>query len=163
MKNNIALEFYLNSTPNDRLDFLRMIAGDIIIPVIIDGGVSQENLWEENPICLNGTAFQLNTEEFGNIIDAEEKYDDDSVLNKPIEWLFPKTSKNQSPTLSSRVCTALGWRVHYDNGNPINTIGDLVEYDRFQILLWKHIGKKSLAFIQESLAKHGLYLRGENK
>ena len=159
MENNIALEFYLNSTPNDRLNFLLMIQKDITIPIEIEGGTSVETLWEENPICLNGTSFQLNTEEFGKKISNTE--DDDSILNKPIEWLFPKTIENKSPSLSSRVCTAMGWRVHYNHGDAVNTVGDLIQYSRFDIIKWKHIGKKGLAFIQDSLAKHELYLKGE--
>ena len=160
MENNIALEFYLNSTPNDRLNFLRMIYKDIIIPTVIEGGVGEETLWGENPICLNGTVFQLNTEGFGEKhLDTE---DDDSILNKPIEWLFPKTSENKSPSLSSRVCNAINWRgCNEFMGDKVNTVGDLIQYSRFDIIKWKHIGKKGLAFIQDSLAKHELYLKGE--
>ena len=159
MENNIALEFYLNSTPNDRLNFLLMIQKDITIPIEIEGGTSVETLWEENPVCLNGTSFQLNTEEFGKKISNTE--DDDSILNKPIEWLFPKTIENKTTSLSSRVCTAMDWRVHYNHGDAVNTVGDLIQYSRFDIIKWKHIGKKGLAFIQDSLAKHELYLKGE--
>ena len=73
MEKNIALEFYLNSTPNDRLNFLLMIQKDITIPIEIEGGISEETLWEENPICLNGTSFQLNTEEFGKRLSNNDK------------------------------------------------------------------------------------------
>ena len=160
MENNIALEFYLNSTPNDRLNFLLMIQKDITIPIEIEGGTSVETLWEENPICLNGTSFQLNTEEFGKKISNTE--DDDSILNKPIEWLFPKTIENKTTSLSSRVCTAIDWRgCNSAMGDKVNTVGDLIQYSRFDIIKWKHIGKKGLAFIQDSLAKHELYLKGE--
>ena len=154
MEKNIALEFYLNSTPNDRLNFLLMIQKDITIPIEIEGGTSVETLWEENPICLNGTSFQLNTEEFGKKISNTE--DDDSILNKPIEWLFPKTIENKTTSLSSRVCTAMTW-----SDQHVNTIGDLIQYSRFDLIKFKDIGKKGLAFIQDSLAKHELYLRGE--
>ena len=154
MEKNIALEFYLNSTPNDRLNFLLMIQKDITIPIEIEGGTSVETLWEENPICLNGTSFQLNTEEFGKKISNPE--DDDSILNKPVEWLFPKTIENKTTSLSSRVCTAMTW-----SDQHVNTIGDLIQYSRFDLIKWKGIGKKGLAFIQDSLAKHELYLRGE--
>ena len=160
METNIALEFYLNSTPNDRLNFLLMIQKDITIPIEIEGGTSVETLWEENPICLNGTLFQLNTEEFGKKISNTE--DDDLseiqhfIVNKPVKWLFPKSVRNQSPSLSSRVCTAMTW-----SDQHVNTIGDLIQYSRFDIIKWKHIGKKGLAFIQDSLAKHELYLKGE--
>ena len=153
MENNIALEFYLNSTPNDRLNFLLMIQKDITIPIEIEGGTSVETLWEENPICLNGTSFQLNTEEFGKKISNTE--DDDSILNKPVEWLFPKTIENKTTSLSSRVCTAMTW-----SDQQVNTIGDLIQYSRFDLIKFKGIGKKGLAFIQDSLAKHELYLRG---
>ena len=159
MENNIALEFYLNSTPNDRLNFLLMIQKDITIPIEIEGGTSVETLWEENPVCLNGTSFQLNTEEFGKKISNTE--DDDSILNKPIEWLFPKTIENKTTSLSSRVCTAMGWRVHYNHREAVNTVGDLIQYSRFDLIKFKGIGKKGLAFIQDSLAKHELYLKGE--
>ena len=159
MEKNIALEFYLNSTPNDRLNFLLMIQKDITIPIEIEGGTSVETLWEENPICLNGTSFQLNTEEFGKKISNTE--DDDSILNKPIEWLFPKTIENKTTSLSSRVCTAMDWRVHYNHGEAVNTVGDLIQYSRFDLVKFKGIGKKGLAFIQDSLAKHELYLKGE--
>ena len=159
MENNIALEFYLNSTPNDRLNFLLMIQKDITIAIEIEGGTSVETLWEENPICLNGTSFQLNTEEFGKKISNTE--DDDSILNKPIEWLFPKTIENKTTSLSSRVCTAIDWRVHYFHGDAVNTVGDLIQHSRFDLVKFKGIGKKGLAFIQDSLAKHELYLKGE--
>ena len=166
MENNIALEFYLNSTPNDRLNFLRMIYKDITIPIEIEGGTSVETLWEENPIYLNGTSFQLNTEEFGKKISNTE--DDDLseiqhfIVNKPVKWLFPKSVRNQSPSLSSRVCTAIDWRgCNSAMGDKVNTVGDLIQYSRFDIIKWKHIGKKGLAFIQDSLAKHELYLKGE--
>ena len=158
MENNIALEFYLNSTPNDRLNFLLMIQKDITIPIEIEGGTSVETLWEENPICLNGTLFQLNTEGFGKKI-SNTKYDD-SILNKPIEWLFPKTIENKSPSLSSRVCKAISYRGLNGHGKPVNTVGDLIQYSRFDIIKFAEIGKKGLAFIQDSLAKHELYLRG---
>ena len=165
MKNDKVLEFYLNSTPNDRLRFLNMISKDIIIPTINKDGISQENLWDENPISLNGTLFQLNTEEFGaKIIDSEEEnYNaDDSILNKPIDWLFPKTSKNQSPALSNRVNTAISWRGCNElMGDKVRTIGDLIQYNRYDILKWKNIGRKGLLLIIESLAKHKLYLKGE--
>ena len=154
MEKNIALEFYLNSTPNDRLNFLLMIQKDITIPIEIEGGTSVETLWEENPICLNGTSFQLNTEKFGKKISNTE--DDDSILNKPIEWLFPKTIENKTTSLSSRVCTAMTW-----SDQHVNTIGDLIQYSRFDLIKFKDIGKKGLAFIQDSLAKHELYLKGE--
>ena len=154
MENNIALEFYLNSTPNDRLNFLLMIQKDITIPIEIEGGTSVETLWEENPVCLNGTSFQLNTEEFGKKISNNE--DDDSILNKPIEWLFPKTIENKTTSLSSRVCTAMTW-----SDQHVNTIGDLIQYSRFDLIKFKGIGKKGLAFIQDSLAKHELYLKVE--
>jgi len=58
------LEFYNNTTPEEKCQLLNMMARDIIIPYRKKNGIHDYELCEENPVSMNGTAFQLNTKEF---------------------------------------------------------------------------------------------------
>jgi hypothetical protein len=40
------------------------MADQISIPVQKEDGTHSMELCKENPVCMNGTSFQLNTEEF---------------------------------------------------------------------------------------------------
>ena len=64
MNMNIILEFYNNTTPEEKKQLLNMMARDIIIPYRKKDGIHDDELCEENPFSMNGTAFQLNTKEF---------------------------------------------------------------------------------------------------
>ena len=61
---NIILEFYNNTTPEEKKQLLTMMARDIIIPYRKKDGIHDYELCDENPVSMNGTAFQLNTKEF---------------------------------------------------------------------------------------------------
>ena len=41
-----------------------MMARDISIPYKKKDGIHDHELCDENPVCMNGTSFQLNTKEF---------------------------------------------------------------------------------------------------
>jgi len=58
------LEFYNNTTPEEKCQLLNMMARDISIPYQKEDGTHDYELCEENPVCMNGTSFQLNTREF---------------------------------------------------------------------------------------------------
>ena len=58
------LEFYNNTTPEEKCQLLNMMARDISIPYQKEDGTHDYELCEENPVCMNGTMFQLNTKEF---------------------------------------------------------------------------------------------------
>jgi|TARA_R110001632_G_scaffold53793_1_gene132183 hypothetical protein len=58
------LEFYNNTTPEEKCQLLNMMARDISIPVQKEDGTHDYELCDENPVCMNGTSFQLNTKEF---------------------------------------------------------------------------------------------------
>ena len=58
------LEFYNNTTPEEKCQLLNMMARDISIPVQKEDGTHDYELCDENPVCMNGTSFQLHTEEF---------------------------------------------------------------------------------------------------
>ena len=64
MNMNIILEFYNNTTPEEKKQLLNMMARDIIIPYRKKDGIHDYELCDENPVSMNGTAFQLNTKEF---------------------------------------------------------------------------------------------------
>ena len=56
------LNFYNETTPEEKCHFLNMMAKDINIPVLRPDGLHCENLDMENPIHMNGTLYQLNLE-----------------------------------------------------------------------------------------------------
>lgn len=58
------LEFYNNTTPEEKCQLLNMMARDISIPYKKKDGIHDHELCDENPVCMNGTSFQLNTKEF---------------------------------------------------------------------------------------------------
>ena len=64
MNTKKLLEFYNNTTPEEKCQLLNMMARDISIPVQKEDGTHSMELCKENPVCMNGTSFQLNTEEF---------------------------------------------------------------------------------------------------
>ena len=64
MNTKKLLEFYNNTTPEEKCQLLNMMARDISIPVQKEDGTHDMELCKENPVCMNGTSFQLNTEEF---------------------------------------------------------------------------------------------------
>ena len=57
------LKFYNNTTPEQKCQLLNMMAKDIMVPIKKEDGVHCLSLDCEAPICLNGTFFQINTEE----------------------------------------------------------------------------------------------------
>jgi hypothetical protein len=68
-----AIEFYNNTTPKERVDFLNLIAKDLSIAVEIEaygitqGGMHCLDLDDELPICINGGMIQLNVEPLINL------------------------------------------------------------------------------------------------
>ena len=56
------VKFYNETTQIEKCQLLYMMAKDIMVPVEIEGTVHCLELDDEVPICLNGTAFQINTE-----------------------------------------------------------------------------------------------------
>ena len=62
-----AIEFYNNTTPKERVDFLNLIAKDLSIAVEVSNTdkavrVHCLDLDDEYPICINGGMIQLNVE-----------------------------------------------------------------------------------------------------
>ena len=64
MKINNVIKFYQETTPEEKCHFLNMIAKNICVPVQKEDGCHVLELDEETPICMNGTFYQINTEEF---------------------------------------------------------------------------------------------------
>ena len=64
MNTKKLLEFYNNTTPEEKCHLLNMMADQISIPVQKKDGIHDYELCDENPVSMNGTAFQLNTKEF---------------------------------------------------------------------------------------------------
>ena len=64
MNTKKILEFYNNTTPEEKCQLLNMMARDIIIPYRKKDGIHDYELCDENPVSMNGTAFQLDTKEF---------------------------------------------------------------------------------------------------
>ena len=58
------LEFYNQTTNEEKCQLLNMMAEQISIPIQKEDGTHDMELCKENPVCMNGTSFQLNTEEF---------------------------------------------------------------------------------------------------
>jgi len=63
MKIKKILKFYQETTPEEKCQLLNMMAKQIMIPIKKDDGVHCLELDEEVPICMNGTFYQINTEE----------------------------------------------------------------------------------------------------
>ena len=79
MNVDLINEFYNKSTPEDRVQFLWLIAKDIMIPVskVREDGTKYVDCMEldtEMPVVLNGTGYQFNMEGF---FDEERKKKND--------------------------------------------------------------------------------------
>ena len=61
-----TLDFYNNSTPQQRCDFLSLIAKDIMVAVKTKDGIHCLSLDNETSTCINGSLIQLNTEPLSN-------------------------------------------------------------------------------------------------
>ena len=66
MRHKKILKFYQETTPEEKCHFLNMIAKNICVPVQKEDGCHVLELDEEVPVCMNGTFYQINTEEFLN-------------------------------------------------------------------------------------------------
>ena len=64
MKFEKILDFYNQTTNEEKCHLLNMMASQITIPIQKKDGTHSMELDQENPVCMNGTFFQLNTEEF---------------------------------------------------------------------------------------------------
>jgi len=60
------VKFYNETTQHEKCQLLFMMAKDIMIPIKKEGLIHCLELDKEVPVCLNGTAFQINTEDFFN-------------------------------------------------------------------------------------------------
>lgn len=58
-----VLDFYNNSTPVEKCQFLIMISERIMVPIQKDKYVDCMNLDKEVPVVMNGPYFQINTED----------------------------------------------------------------------------------------------------
>lgn len=59
-----VVDFYNETTNEQKLFFLELISKDIFVPVQKEDGVHCLGLDQEVPVCMNGTAFQINTEDW---------------------------------------------------------------------------------------------------
>ena len=64
MRHKKILKFYQETTPEEKCHFLNMIAKNICVPVQKEDGCHVLELDEEVPVCMNGTFYQINTEDF---------------------------------------------------------------------------------------------------
>ena len=58
-----VIDFYNTTTAEEKCYLLMLMAKDIIVPVEKEDGVHIMDLDDEAPVCMNGTAFQINTED----------------------------------------------------------------------------------------------------
>ncbi len=58
-----VIDFYNETTAEEKCYLLMLMAKDIIVPVEKEDGVHIMDLDDEVPVCMNGTAFQINTED----------------------------------------------------------------------------------------------------
>ena len=58
-----VIDFYNETTAEEKCYLLMLMAKDIIVPVEKEDGVHIMDLDDEAPVCMNGTAFQINTED----------------------------------------------------------------------------------------------------
>lgn len=88
MNVDLINEFYNKSTPEDKVQFLWLIARDIVIPVTKvneDGTKDVEcmNLDTEIPVVMNGISYQFNLEGFfDEEREKEKKKNEGSGNNK---------------------------------------------------------------------------------
>jgi len=73
MRTKKVLKFYQETTPEEKCYFLNMIAKQICVPVQKKDGCHVLELDYENPICMNGTFYQFNTEEFAEYYHYEDE------------------------------------------------------------------------------------------
>ena len=59
-----VVDFYNNTTSEQKCYLLLLMSKDIMIPVQKEDGVHSLGLDPEAPVCMNGTAFQINTEDW---------------------------------------------------------------------------------------------------
>lgn len=59
-----VVDFYNDTTNEQKLFFLELMRKDIFVPVQKEDGVHCLGLDQEVPVCMNGTAFQINTEDW---------------------------------------------------------------------------------------------------
>ncbi len=59
-----VVDFYNETTNEQKLFFLELMSKDIFVPVQKEDGVHCLGLDQEVPVCMNGTAFQINTEDW---------------------------------------------------------------------------------------------------
>lgn len=57
-----VIDFYNNTTNEQKCYLLLLMSKDIMVPVEYEDGVHCLGLDDEAPVCMNGTAFQINTE-----------------------------------------------------------------------------------------------------
>ncbi len=80
-----VIDFYNETTAEEKCYLLLLMAKDIMIPIRKEDGIHCLGLDEDAPVCLNGTAFQINTEElYENVRDSKlyKKLKDESDKNK---------------------------------------------------------------------------------
>jgi hypothetical protein len=58
-----VIDFYNETTAEEKCYLLMLMSKDIIVPVEKEDGVHIMDLDDEAPVCMNGTAFQINTED----------------------------------------------------------------------------------------------------
>ena len=58
-----VIDFYNETMAEEKCYLLMLMAKDIIVPVEKEDGVHIMDLDDEAPVCMNGTAFQINTED----------------------------------------------------------------------------------------------------
>ena len=58
-----VIDFYNETTADEKCYLLLLMSKDIIVPVEKEDGVHIMDLDDEVPVCINGTAFQINTED----------------------------------------------------------------------------------------------------
>jgi|TARA_R100001460_G_scaffold78150_1_gene119113 hypothetical protein len=57
-----VIDFYNNTTNEQKCYLLLLMSKDIMVPVEYEDGVHCLGLDDEAPVCMNGAAFQINTE-----------------------------------------------------------------------------------------------------
>ena len=83
MNTKLINDFYNKSTPEEKVQFLWLLAKDITVPVTKsdeDGKryVDMMELDEEIPVVLNGTMYQFNLED---LFDEERKKEQNQLRN----------------------------------------------------------------------------------
>jgi len=68
------LKFYKETTPEEKCQLLNMMAKQICVPIQKEDGCHILDLDAEVPVCMNGTFYQINTEELFKT-EKDEKMD----------------------------------------------------------------------------------------